>query len=272
MQKQIFKLKQVTVSPKVLSLYVPPIVWKGDAVGHVGVNDLFFWVLEGECFLSIDSENYIVRPGQLAYLPKGKMRTYTHISEHFSMYEMAFSVKSGDEDIMSILGLSEQNFVVDIPNPEEMTALFEDSNLIEFTKNPLHDLGWSANILKIIKIYAEERQKISDKNISIFKPVLEYMSNNIEKQIKIEDLASLVYMQPTYFIKKFNEAYGLPPIGYLNRMRIYKAMGMLAGTNISVEEIAKKTGFSDTSYFARVFKKQCKLTPSEYRAEFKKGN
>ena len=51
----------------------------------------FFLVLEGECFLSIDNENYIIKPGQLAYLPKGKRRAYTHISKSFSMYEMAFS-------------------------------------------------------------------------------------------------------------------------------------------------------------------------------------
>ena len=152
MQKQFFNLDNLTVKPIQLSLYVPPIVWKGDAYGHIGVNDLFFWVLEGECFLSIDSENYIIRPGQLAFLPKGKRRAYTHVSEHFSMYEMAFSVTSSGNNLMESLGLCGQNFVVDIPNPGEMTKLFENSSLIEFAKNPLHDLGWCANILNIIKI------------------------------------------------------------------------------------------------------------------------
>lgn len=270
MQKQFFNLDNLTVKPIQLSLYVPPIVWKGDAYGHIGVNDLFFWVLEGECFLSIDSENYIIRPGQLAFLPKGKRRAYTHVSEHFSMYEMAFSVTSSGNNLMESLGLCGQNFVVDIPNPGEMTKLFENSSLIEFSKNPLHDLGWCANILNIIKIYADERQKHSDKKALIFKPVLEYMEKNIKNQISTDELASLVYMQNTYFIKKFNDIFGLPPISYLNRMRIYKAMGMLSGTDISVEEIAEMTGFSDASYFARVFKKQCKVPPTVYRAEFRK--
>ena len=271
MRKQIFKLNELTVTPIELSLYVPPIVWKGDSAGHVGINDLFFWVLEGECFLSIDSESYIVRPGQLAYLPKGKMRAYTHVSEHFSMYEMAFSVRANGENLMETLGLCEQNFVVDIKDRAEMTALFENSNLIEFAKNPLHDVGWCANIINIIRIYAKERQKLSGKASEEFKPVLEYMSKNIAEQIKTEDLSALVYMQPTYFIKKFNQNYGLPPMAYLNRMRMYKAMGMLAGTEIPIEQIAKKTGFHDASYFSRAFKKHCKVTPSEYRAEFK-GN
>ena len=89
--------------PEALYLYVPPIVWKGDSVGHMGEYDLFFWVLEGECFLRIDSQNYIIRPGQLAYLPKGKMRAYTHASERFSMYEMAFSATSDAKNLMETL-------------------------------------------------------------------------------------------------------------------------------------------------------------------------
>ncbi len=271
MQKQIFKLKELTISPIKLDLYVPPIVWKGDSAGHIGKNDLFFWVLEGECFLNIDSESYIIRPGQLAYLPKGKMRAYTHVSEHFKMYEMAFSAKANGEELMEVLGLSEQNFVVDIPNPDGMTALFESSNLIEFTKNPLHDIKWCTNITSIISIYAEERRKLSNKNSIFFKPVLKYMSNNISKQMQTEELAALVYMQPTYFIKKFRNAYGLPPMAYLGRMRMYKAMGMLAGTSIPVAEIARSVGIGDTSYFARMFKKHCGVSPTQYRAEFNKS-
>ena len=85
------KLKEITIRPEAIYLYVPPIVWKGDPLGHIGEKDLFFWVIEGECFLKIDNQNYIVHPGQLAYLPKGKMRTYTHVSERFTMYEMSLN-------------------------------------------------------------------------------------------------------------------------------------------------------------------------------------
>ncbi len=270
LEKQMFIVKELSVEPVGVFLYVPPIVWKGDSVGHIGENDIFFWVLEGECFLSIDAQSYIVRPGQLAYLPKGKMRAYTHASERFSMYEMAFVAKANGEELMEILGLGEQNFVVDIPNKEEMSALFENSHRKELFKNPLYDVGWCANIINIIRIYAEERQKQSGKDSLLFKPVLEYMINTIDKPVKIEELAALVYMQPTYFIKRFRKNYGIPPMAYLNRMRMYKAMGLLAGTDISIEEIARNVGIFDTSYFSRIFKKHCNVTPSDYRQEFRK--
>lgn len=268
--EQIFKLKELTITPTDISLYVPPIVWKGDSVGHIGKRDVFFWVLEGECFLTIDSQSYIVRPGQLAYLPKGKMRAYTHVSERFTMYEVGFYATSGGEDLMEVLGLRDHNLVVDIPNADEMSYLFESSHRKELFKNPIYDVAWCANIINIIKIYTEARQKqSSDKNM-VFKPVLQYMTDNINKPLTNEELANLVYMQPTYFIRCFRNAYGLPPMAYFNRMKIYKAMGILAGTDLAIEEISREIGIFDTSYFARIFKKHCGVTPTKYRAEFKK--
>ena len=267
--KDFFSVSELSVSPIDICLYVPPIVWKGDAVGHVGENDLFFYVLEGECFLSIDSESYIIRPGQLAYLPKGKVRAYTHASERFSMYEMLFSATSGGENLMELLGLSEDNFVVTIPDTEKMSKLFESSHRKELYKNPLYDIGWCANIINIIRIYAEERKKISTSQGMFFKPVIDYMSDHIGENLKTEDFASLVHMQTTYFIKRFKKNYGLPPISYFNRMKVYKAMGMLARCDMPIEQIASKLGITDTSYFARLFKKYCNVTPTKYRSEFR---
>ena len=269
MNSEVITLKELIIMPGTLYLYVPPIVWKGDSVGHIGMRDLFFWVLEGECFLRIDTQNYIIRPGQLAYLPKGKMRAYTHASEKFSMYEMSFSATSGGKNLMEILNLTEENFVVNIPDKDGMSALFESSYREEMFKDPLYDVAWCANIANIIKIYAREREKLNTVDSKMFKPVLEYMSENIQSGIKTEELAALVFMQPTYFIKKFHNAYGMPPHAYFNRMKIYKAMGLLAGTKLTIEEIAREVGFFDTSYFTRVFKKHCNVTPAKYRAEFK---
>ncbi|MBR5235975.1 MAG: helix-turn-helix transcriptional regulator [Clostridia bacterium] len=263
-------LKNLSVSPVAVHLYVPPIVWKGDSIGHLGEDDVFFWVLEGECFLKIDSQSYIVRPGQLAFLPKGKFRAYTHVSERFSMYEMGFDVMINGQNLMSLLGLDKPDFVVDIEDIKEMSALFENSNRKELRKNPIYDVAWCANIINIIHRYAEQRKKHFDEDRLLFKPVLDYMSQNMDKTMHIESLAALVYMQPTYFIKKFKNVFGLTPIAYLNRDRMFRAMSLLSQTRLPVSQIAVSTGFADVSYFARVFKKHCGVSPSEYRNEFNK--
>jgi len=270
MANKTIVINELNLKPIDIYLYVPPMVWKGDCVGHIGKNDTFFFVLEGECFLTIDNEYSIIRPGQLAFLPKGKKRAYTHVSERFCMYGMAFSAQSDGKNLMQILNLTEENFVVDIENKEEMSAFFENSYRVELFKDPLYDVTWCANIMNIIKTYARAHRNHSEKNSKLFKPVLLYMKNNLTKQIKTEELSSLVYMQPTYFTRRFKEVFGIPPYTYFLRLKLYKAMELLVSTNESIERISSYVGITDTSYFARMFKKNCGVTPTEYRNAFRK--
>ena len=62
----------------------------------------------------------------------------------------------------------------------------------------------------------------------------------------------------------------MPPLAYLNRLRIYHAMERLTATQDSIEDIARSSGIPDSSYFARVFKKYTGCSPTEYRSAFKR--
>ena len=271
MKDKIFCLHDLHISPLAVHLYVPPIVWKGDCVGHVGTNDTFFFVLEGECFLMVGEETLIISPGQLAFLPKGKMRAYTHASEPFCMYEMAFSAEVGEENLMQLFGLTDHCFAVDVSDVDAMRTLFESSHRKELYKDPLYDLAWCSNILQIIRIYAEAHQKHASADKSALAPAVECMQNNLDRMLKTEELAACVHMQTTYFIRRFTAAYGCPPQNYFRRLKLYRAMRLLASTDRPIEEISRAVGFPDTSYFSRFFKQQCHLTPREYRAAFKRG-
>ena len=270
MTESDFRLRDLRISPLGVHLYVPPIVWKGDCVGHMGTNDTFFFVLEGECFLMVDSDTVIVRPGQLAFLPKGKMRCYTHASEPFSMYEMAFSAEIGESNLMQGLGLSSPPYAVDVADVPLMRTLFESSHRKELYKDALYDIGWCANILNMIKTYALAHRKYKSADALALLPAVEHMQNNINRALKTAELAACVHMQTTYFIRRFTAAYGCPPQNYFRHLKLYRAMRLLATTDRTVEEISHAVGIPDTSYFSRFFKQNCHLTPREYRAAFKR--
>lgn len=263
----IISIKNITLEPDSVHLYIPPIVWKGDNKGHVGVFDVFYLVLEGECFLNIGGQSQIARKGQLAFLPKNKMRQYTQVSKNFSMYEIRFNAYADSENLMQTLGLTEGDYVVDL-NDDSMGELFEKCSREEFTQSPIYRISFCANLLEIIKIYANKRMEQKSKNKAFFNPVLEYMSENIKSNITLNTLAELVFMHPTYFVKVFKDTFGIPPLAYFNRLRIHSAMGLLSNSDMSIEEIAHEIGFLDPSYFARVFKKYTGITPTEYRNAF----
>lgn len=266
--EQFFNIEKLEISPSSTSLYVSPILWKGDPVGHIGENDVFFFVLEGECYLDVASETHILRKGQLAFLPKGKARRYTQMSDSFALYETSFCVGANGNNLMSALGLSCSNFVVDVDDPEALKRLFESSVRIEMAKNPLHSISACANTLSIIRIYAEARSRLESDDRSRFSSVIGYMSENMHGELTLGELADNACMHPTYFVRKFRLAFGMPPMAYLNRLRIYKAMSLLSSTESSVEDIAEAVGIRDRSYFARIFKRHTGVTPTEYRSAF----
>ncbi len=263
-------IKELNIKPLDSFIYLPQVTWKGDCVGHIGERDTFFWVLEGECFLLIEDEASIVRPGQLAFLPKGKKRMYTHAGGPFAMYEMAFSAESKGKNLMELLGLNQGNYVVDIKDRETMSRYFEKSNHTEMFRNPLYDVEWCANILNIINAYAEARAALSGKDAAAFEPVIHLMSQSVDRSISSEELSAVLYMQPTYFIRKFTKTFGMSPQSYFRRLKLFRAMNLLVSTNLSVEETAAQIGIDDASYFSRFFKKNCGVTPVEYRKAFRK--
>lgn len=264
------RCEKITVTPVRIQFYVPPVVWKGDPVGHIGENDVFFWLLEGEMTLFIDKECYIMKKGQLAFLPKDKFRRYTAISKDFTLYTMSFIANSEGVNLMEGLGLTENNHVVNVTEPDELTKCFETSSYVGMHKDPVSNVIWNANILNIIKIFCEHVKKQSDLKDERLICAVEYMKNNLDKNVTIEDLASLSFMQPTYFIRRFKKIYNSSPMAYFKTLKINKAMELLLTTENEIENIAKTLGIQDASYFSRWFKKSCGIPPAECRKCFSK--
>jgi len=257
------------ITPLAAHLYIPPITWRGDPLGHIGSYDCFFFVVTGECYVKIDDVSFVLGEGQLAYLPKGKMRTYTTMSPNITMYEIAFDYRIQGTDWYEALACPSDCYTVDVSDKAALSALFEGCVRHEMQKDILYDVVCFSNIAAIAKIWLEGRYE-AELRTRPFKQVLAFMDENIHRQIKVEELSKVSLMQTTYFIKKFKAAFGISPISYLNKLKIYRSMTLLLSTELSVERIAQSIGIIDNSYYSRMFKRLCSVSPVEYRKLFKK--
>jgi AraC-like DNA-binding protein len=68
-----------------------------------------------------------------------------------------------------------------------------------------------------------------------------------------------------YLTHCFRQELGIPPIEYLNRYRVRQAKLLLEQGKLSITEIALEVGFSDSSYFNRVFRQETGQSPSAYQ-------
>jgi AraC family transcriptional regulator, L-rhamnose operon transcriptional activator RhaR len=84
-------------------------------------------------------------------------------------------------------------------------------------------------------------------------------------------LASRVHVEPTYFVRLFHAAVGLPPMAYVTRRRLELATKLLRKDGVAVGEVGAMAGWPDANYFSRCFRQHFGMTPSRYRARFSKA-
>jgi len=95
---------------------------------------------------------------------------------------------------------------------------------------------------------------------------LAHIAKNYPQHIPESEVALACAMSPSRFCREFRTAFGATFLEYLANYRIEKAKQLLANLTMSVTDVAAAVGFTDPSYFTRVFRKQEGLSPSEYRS------
>lgn len=95
--------------------------------------------------------------------------------------------------------------------------------------------------------------------------VASYLHTHYRSPISAEMLAKMSHYTYSYFSHSFKDVFGVSATNYLANIRIEKAKTLLTTTDMNITEIAESSGFSDSNYLARVFKKATGLSPLKYR-------
>ena len=96
-----------------------------------------------------------------------------------------------------------------------------------------------------------------------------YLETHYAKDIKVEIIASQIGMSPRNFSRRFKKATGDTPNHYLQHIRIAMAKDLLRDHDLSIAEVAYQVGYSDLSYFSRIFSRHAGCQPHIYREEAK---
>lgn len=96
--------------------------------------------------------------------------------------------------------------------------------------------------------------------------VVEHIRRNLHKPLTVADLAAVSGFSRAHFSRKFTETEGVPPAEYVLEQRMRHAARLLSGhARLPVKEIAGLTGFEDPNYFAKVFRRFFRTSPTEFR-------
>ena len=119
----------------------------------------------------------------------------------------------------------------------------------------------------ICLIGKNKSQKNLSENLS---RAVDYITVNFTNELTLKKVADAVYISAFYLSHLFRREMNTTFSDYLCKVRIEKAKGLLKkGKDFRIQEIADKTGFNDSNYFAKSFKKTTGFSPREYKNFFK---
>ncbi|MGI8669508.1 MAG: helix-turn-helix transcriptional regulator [Aridibacter sp.] len=106
---------------------------------------------------------------------------------------------------------------------------------------------------------------MNGKLIILRKRILE----NLQQKWTVKQLAASIGMSESNIQKLFKDEFGMPPIKYIQHLRLEKAVELLKDEKfLNIQEICIEIGTNDSSRFAEVFNKKYGTTPTQYRKDY----
>ena len=250
--------------------YEVGVVLKGNGIQHINNNETS--MKKGDVFVLKGNDKHYISSHQ------GLEICYLQFDESFFMpywYELRLMKgfqnlfilqphQDHDPALKSIMSL----------NPEELDRCHE--KLLEMFDEFRHEYaGYQTRIIalfsELVVYLSRMYEKITLPKTGMFRlsDAVIYMEQFYYLPISIQELASKSQLSLSAFSKLFRKVYKYPPLYFLNQIRINRACRLLHSTELSITEIAEKTGFDDLNYFSRKFRQIKGLTPKEFRKSSK---
>jgi len=153
---------------------------------------------------------------------------------------------------------------------EELTAIGADPvaakrRIDAMRAVPEEMLGSYLRIMTICAQYLTLSNAVPGAKPSVSRAAHRFIHENISKKITIRDICAAVGCSKTNLIASYKRDYGITINTAINEAKLTEAKRLLEDGELSISDIADKTGFYDQSYFSKVFSARCGASPSEYR-------
>ncbi len=135
-----------------------------------------------------------------------------------------------------------------------------------------HEIKGYANLLAAYLIQNHTREMLSEnlylnriQKLDKINNAVQFINEHFTDKITTVELAKLTHLSEGHFCNIFKEATGMTAKEYINEVRIKNAAELISSTNMTITEAAMYSGFSDSNYFTKMFKKIMGKTPSSIR-------
>ena len=133
-------------------------------------------------------------------------------------------------------------------------------------RGPLARLLAQSLLHACVRLLKSPRKHAPRKAIRTYESICLFVQENFQSAITRDSVAQHFGLAPNHISRLFRSEGLMHFNDYLNLVRVNRAKFMLQNYSMTLKEIAANCGYNDTAYFCRVFRKTCKITPTQYRA------
>lgn len=245
-------------------------------INHFHTSAEIMLVLEGRVKMLIGTIYRECEKGDIVFIPPSVVHEVTSLTEDAAIQGIVFefSLMNIEElqldfselfrrkqGIQYVLGCQDEGY-------EEVYGCFNKCVTTYGSFSAGSRLQIVANLLLIISRlirFFQLEESSHDKNYKKLRPVLDYVEKHYTEKIQISQLGDIIHVCDDRLIRLFKEVTGETPIEYIMNLRIEAGIKLLSTTELSIADIAEKTGFGSDTYMTRVFKQKLNTTPGKYR-------
>jgi len=256
------------------------------------------YVTSGQLYMEENKQNFILSRGQFLILPPNRLHRGTKCCEaetnfywlHFYTTGNFFFADRPTYDSNTIQKSAQQfakeEFHVSLPqygtiSQERQAQMAEDMENItqvrinkrehtkRFYNSDASQIKQQQLFFSLLTYLCDSRSSLKKKDLAT--DMFDYLLLHYQEPLQLKDLALRYSFHPAHIIRRLKQKYGSSPLQLLLQIRLDKAKQLLAETEESINEIASHTGFNDSAYFSKQFKKSLHMTPSAYRQQAKKN-
>ncbi|WP_417444510.1 AraC family transcriptional regulator [Joostella sp.] len=272
-------IEMVKTNPITRCFYVSDLGYYPEADHHYrlrkkGSNQyIFIYCIKGKGQINVNNTSSIILPNQFFIIPENTMHEYKADEEDpWSIYWIHFKGFLADELYRRYKTNIENS--KDIPFSSQKVALFDNIFNLFNSNYKEHQIEYanilSLNFVSSFLYNSPESNLNNQKKETTIDGVKEYLLENLDKNLKLKDIASKFNYSASYLHSKFKNETGYPILVFFNLKKIQKACEYLNYTDLSIKEISFKMGFKDPLYFSRIFKKYMELSPRKYKKNQRK--
>ena len=233
---------------------------------------LFIIVVSGSGTFTYKERTYALSSGDHLFIDCKK--PYSHESTDTDPWELMWVHFNGTlMDQYYLYFFNNCNSIVfQQEEQSEFIAILEDLLMLANKKSTHSELLVSqllnSMVTKVLSDNTDQQEFSADTITDKIKQIKDFLDEYFPKKIPLDMIADEFFISKYHMSREFKKAYGITIANYIIAKRITYAKELLRFTDMQIEEIGRKCGIEDNSYFNKIFRKFEGMTATDYRKKW----